>query len=575
MLNKEFVVRKPVTDPAQFEGMPKLLARIYAARAVNSAQELKYDLKGMVSPGLFSEQLEVAVDRLCYAMSEQQSILVVGDFDVDGATSTALLVSCLREMGANNVNYLVPDRVTFGYGLSPELVAFAANVSPDLIITVDNGVSSIEGVAAANDLGIDVVVTDHHLPGAVLPDAVAIVNPNLVSESFPSKNLAGVGVVFYLLIALRQVLRESGWFEVQGLRVPNLAEYLDLVALGSVADVVPLDFNNRIFVRQGLQRIRKGACRPGITALFEVAGRSPVTSQASNLGFVVGPRLNAAGRLESMSLGIECLLATEADAAAAFAKELDEINIERRHIQADMQEQAEEILTKTAINESELPLAVCLYDRSWHQGVVGIVASKIKDQFHRPVIVFADGEDGSLKGSARSIPGIHIRDVLDRVASQNPGLITKFGGHAMAAGLSLDSEMFEQFQVALQQAVEAMSTPDLFEPVVLTDGKLEDSELAISTAQMLDAAGPWGQGFPEPLFQGEFTIRDKRVLKQKHLKMVLTPSKGKEEVDAIVFNTDVDRWPPVGETVSCTYRLSVNHFRGNSSLQLMIQDYVL
>lgn len=572
MLEKRFAARPlPKTGVPSLSGNG-LLDRVYAARGVLRSDDLDYGIKGMYSPNLFGEQLSLAVDRIEQAIRARESILVVGDFDVDGATSTAMLVDALERMGAASVEFLVPDRVTFGYGLSPELVGFAKNMSPDLIVTVDNGVSSVDGVAQARADGIDVVVTDHHLPGAELPAAVAILNPNLDNEAFPSKCLAGVGVVFYLLVALRARLRDSGWFEERSMAEINLAEYLDLVALGTVADVVPLDFNNRLLVSQGLQRIRSGACRPGISALFEVAGRSVSQCRASDLGFVVGPRLNAAGRLDSMSHGIECLLATDKPTAQAYAQELDSLNQERRSLQADMEEQARSIVAGISLDSDALPKALCLYDSAWHQGVVGIVASRIKEQFHRPVIVFADGDDDTLKGSARSIPGIHIRDVLDRVASQNPGLVTKFGGHAMAAGLSLPKENFESFMACLEEAVTAMSTPELFEPVALTDGELYSQELNLDSAKILESAGPWGQGFPEPLFQGQFKIRQRRVLKEKHLKLVLTPAGASEELDAIVFNTDCQRWPDVGGSFECTYQLAVNRFRGNETVQLMIQD---
>ncbi|MAZ88883.1 MAG: single-stranded-DNA-specific exonuclease RecJ [Cellvibrionaceae bacterium] len=548
------------------------LQSIYAARDVQSVVELERGLASMLRPQQL-KGLEEAVLLLVDALEKRQRILIVGDLDADGATSSALAMLALRDMGAADVQYLVPNRFDFGYGLTPEIVEVAKTRQPDLIVTVDNGISSLDGVAAAHAAGIKVLVTDHHLPGAVLPDAQAIVNPNQPGCEFPSKNLAGVGVIFYLMSALRSRLRDKNWFQAQALSEPNMGVYLDLVALGTVADVVPLDSNNRILVHQGLQRIRSGRARPGILALLDVAGRSRQRLVASDLGFTVGPRLNAAGRLDDMSLGIECLLCDSPDLAREMAIELDDLNKDRRAIEAGMQQEALKSLESLSLDGDQLPWGVCLYDSQWHQGVIGILASRIKERFHRPVIAFADANEKEIKGSARSIPGLHIRDALDAVASANPGLLTKFGGHAMAAGMSLKKEGYPRFQQAFDLVVrESLSATDL-QAEILSDGELMAEEMNLPLAYTLREAGPWGQHFPEPIFDGEFYLVQQRIVGEKHLKLVLSlDAQGQQIVDAIAFNVDVSLWPNNGaKKAKLAYRLDVNEFRGRESLQLMVE----
>ncbi|GAB3099219.1 single-stranded-DNA-specific exonuclease RecJ [Pseudomaricurvus hydrocarbonicus] len=544
---------------------------IYAARGVNSLGDMERSLQAMLRPQQL-KGLQGAVERLVRAIIGQESLLIVGDFDADGATSCAVGMLALRDMGAASVQYLVPNRFEFGYGLTPEIVAVAKGYKPDLIITVDNGISSIEGVAASKAAGIGVLVTDHHLPGHELPDAEAIVNPNQPGCEFPSKNLAGVGVIFYLMSALRSALREQGWFASRGIPEPNMGNYLDLVALGTVADVVPLDSNNRILVHQGLQRIRSGRARPGILALLEIAGRQRHRLVASDLGFTVGPRLNAAGRLDDMSLGIECLLCESPDLAREMAIELDDLNKDRRSIEAGMQQEALKSLQSLVLNDSaDMPWGLCLYDGQWHQGVIGILASRIKERFHRPVIAFADASEEEIKGSARSIPGLHIRDALDAVASAHPGLLTKFGGHAMAAGMSLKKSDFPRFQQAFDEVVrQSLSQADL-QAEILSDGALSADEFNLPLAHTLREAGPWGQHFPEPVFDGEFYLVQQRIVGEKHLKLVLAMDPaGQQLVDAIAFNVDVDVWPnPSAEKIKLAYRLDVNEFRGRETVQLM------
>lgn len=548
------------------------LQSIYANRGISSAEDMERSLQAMLRPQQL-KGLEGAVTRLVQAVTTGESMLIVGDFDADGATSCAVGMLALRDMGATQVQYLVPNRFEFGYGLTPEIVEVAKGYHPDLIITVDNGISSIDGVAAAKAAGIGVVVTDHHLPGKELPDADAIVNPNQPGCDFPSKNLAGVGVIFYLMSALRSALREAGWFAARGIAEPNMGNYLDLVALGTVADVVPLDSNNRILVHQGLQRIRSGRARPGILALLEVAGRQRHRLVASDLGFTVGPRLNAAGRLDDMSLGIECLLCESPDAARAMAVELDDLNQDRRSIEASMQQEALKSLQSVVINDgADMPWGLCLYDSQWHQGVIGILASRIKERFYRPVIAFADANADEIKGSARSIPGLHIRDALDAVASAHPDLLSKFGGHAMAAGMSLKRSDFPRFQQAFDVVVRQTLRPEDLQSEILSDGELSSDEFTLPLAHTLREAGPWGQHFPEPIFDGEFYLVQQRIVGEKHLKLVLAPDAARQQlVDAIAFNVDVSLWPNQSvEKVKLAYRLDVNEFRGRESVQLMV-----
>lgn len=572
-MNIKITRRPPAPWTAAWpEHLHPRLQTIYASRGVSSLEEMERSLQAMLRPQQL-KGLEVAVARLVQAVTGGESLLIVGDFDADGATSCALGVLALRDMGAHKVDYLVPNRFEFGYGLTPEIVEVAKGYHPDLIITVDNGIASIDGVAAAKAAGIGVVVTDHHLPGRELPEADAIVNPNQPGCGFPSKNLAGVGVIFYLMSALRAALRDAGWFVSQGIPEPNMGNYLDLVALGTVADVVPLDSNNRILVHQGLQRIRSGRARPGILALLDVAGRQRHRLVASDLGFTVGPRLNAAGRLDDMSLGIECLICDSPDIAREMAVELDDLNRDRRAIEAGMQEEALRSLQTLQLNDgADMPWGLCLYDSQWHQGVIGILASRIKERFHRPVIAFADANDTEIKGSARSIPGLHIRDALDAVASACPGLLTKFGGHSMAAGMSLKRSDFPRFQQAFDGVVRQTLRPEDLHSEILSDGELGSDELSLPLAHLLREAGPWGQHFPEPVFDGEFYLVQQRIVGEKHLKLVLATDAARQQlVDAIAFNIDVRAWPnQAAQQVRLAYRLDVNEFRGRESVQLMV-----
>lgn len=563
--------RELPADAVLLPGLHPVLARLYALRGVRSEAELQRVLKTL-APAQQLRGLEAALALLETALRDNKSILVVGDFDADGATSTSVAVLALRAMGAR-VDYLVPNRFEYGYGLTPEIVALACRSKlPDIIVTVDNGISSIEGVDAAKAAGLQVLITDHHLPGAELPAADAIVNPNQPGCAFPSKNLAGVGVIFYLLSSLRTRLKEAGWFAEKNLPEPAMADYLDLVALGTVADVVPLDANNRVLVHQGLNRIRAGRCRPGISALLAVAGRDRAQASTTDLSFHVAPRLNAAGRLNDMSLGIECLLTESEQLAAQYAADLDRLNQERRGIEAGMQQEAYAALKQFNLDRASLPHGLVLFDRNWHQGVIGILAGRIKDRYHRPVIAFAPAEeDGSgpqLKGSARSVPGVHIRDVLDSVAARHPGLITRFGGHAMAAGLSLPAAQLEAFRKALDEAVRAVATAAELEPVLHSDGELPAECFTESFVELLREAGPWGQGFSEPLFHGEFICLEQRLLKERHLKLSLSHPASNRVFDAIAFNVDREVWPNEAKRIRLAYRLDINEFRGSRSLQL-------
>jgi single-stranded-DNA-specific exonuclease len=496
----------------------------------------------------------------------------VGDFDCDGATSTTTALLALRAFGFNQVDYLVPNRFEYGYGLSPEIVEVARQKQPDLIITVDNGISSIEGVDRANEFGIDVIVTDHHLPGSVLPKAVAIINPNQAGCQFMAKSTCGAGVVFYLLIALRRQLQQLGWFEKQGVKAPNLGNYLDLIALGTVADVVPLERNNRTLVHQGLARIRAGRARPGLLALLEVAGRDHQRISSSDLGFAVAPRLNAAGRLDDISLGIECLLEEDSQRAREYAEQLDALNRERRSIESEMQAQAMAYLESLDLSEAERPAGIALFNEQWHQGVIGILASRVKEKLHRPVIVFAPGDEGEIKGSARSIEGFHIRDGLDRIATEQPGLISKFGGHAMAAGLTIAKADLARFEAAFANEVTRQTRKEDLDRVIETDGELAPNQFTMELAQMIQEAGPWGHQFPEPSFHGEFRLLQQRIVGQKHLKMVLQEPTTGLALDAIAFNVESDVWPNASiNRVRAVYRLDINEFRGQRSLQLMVE----
>ena len=548
-----------------------LLQRIYQARGFNSDSDLSLQLSRLPKPDLMLG-IDKAVELLVDALNSKQRIVIVGDFDADGATSSALMVLALSAMGFESVEFLVPNRFDYGYGLTPEIVKLAQDKSPHLIITVDNGISSFDGVDYANKLGIKVIVTDHHLPGLKLPNATAIVNPNQPGCEFPGKNLAGVAVAFYVLSALRTKLRELSWFEENSIQEPNMANYLDLVALGTVADVVPLDQINRALVHQGLLRIRAGQGRPGINALLKIAGKNPLQLVAADMGFAVAPRLNAAGRLDDISYGIQCLLTDDPREALDRAQELEQFNQGRKVIEREMQLEALKIVEGLSLdNTSKLPSALCLYQPDWHQGVVGLLASRIKEKYHRPVAVFAKDDSGMLKGSVRSIPGLHIRDALDAVATQNPGLITKFGGHAMAAGLSLDESKFDQFEKALQQQVVSTIDPEDLQATMHTDGQLNNDQFSMQTASILRDAGPWGHAFPEPSFEGEFELISQRIVGENHLKVVLSPdSMASQSIDGIYFNIDNEKWPTSATKVRCVYRLDINEFRGRESLQLLI-----
>ncbi|WGO97331.1 single-stranded-DNA-specific exonuclease RecJ [Saccharophagus degradans] len=574
-MNTKVISRRSLPDSQALNSslatVEDLIKQLYAARGYSSDKPTQYALSEMLPPTNMRGIAEGA-NIIEAALRAGERIVILGDFDADGATSTALAVRCLRAMGAQHVDYLVPNRFEFGYGLTPEIVAVAAKLNPNLIITVDNGIASVEGVNAANALGIKVLVTDHHLPPEQLPDAAAIVNPNQKGCEFGSKNLAGVGVIFYLLCALRSQLRASGWFEENGIVPPNMASYLDLVALGTVADVVPLDFNNRILVSQGIARMRQGVCIAGIRALFQVGGRNIERVQSTDLGFVVGPRLNAAGRLDDMSLGIKMLLTDNYTEALHLAGELDSLNRERRQIEASMQHEAFKLLDDLALDGEQTPMGVSLYQADWHQGVIGILASRIKDKLHRPTIAFADATDTEIKGSGRSVEGVHLRDILDQVATENPGLLSKFGGHAMAAGLSLPKESFTAFAEAFDRCVSAHLGGEALTAKVITDGELPAHLMDLATAEAIAHAGPWGQNFPEPLFDGEFLLVQQRIVGEKHLKMVVTPSEYSGlAIDAIAFNVDVASWPNNSvERVRLAYVLDVNEFRGNKSLQLRV-----
>ncbi|SJL85362.1 single-stranded-DNA-specific exonuclease RecJ [Vibrio palustris] len=569
--------RRPEPNLSQLpDSIPELLRRLYVNRGVTDLAQLEKSTKSLHSyQQLFG--IEQAVTLLFEAISTHKRIIVVGDFDADGATSSALSVLALRMLGSHNVDYLVPNRFEDGYGLSPEVVEQAKEMGAEVIMTVDNGVSSISGVDKAKQYGMTVLVTDHHLPGETLPNADAIVNPNLQTCHFPSKALAGVGVAFYLMMALCVRMRKQQWFANQGMTEPKLMELIDLVALGTVADVVPLDENNRILVHQGLQRIRAGKARPGIQALIEVAKRDARRLVAADFGFALGPRINAAGRLDDMSFGVELLMSNNIHAARRMASELDGLNHTRRDIEAGMKQEAMAFCERLQLSgEKTLPYGLVLFQRDWHQGVIGILASRVKDQFHRPVIAFADGGEGTLKGSCRSVPGLHMRDALDRLDKQAPGIILKFGGHAMAAGLTIVETEYERFSQLFDDIVHSELDESQLKGVILSDGELLPEQLSMSVAEMLRSGGPWGQTFPEPVFDGEFKILHQKLVGEKHLKLMLEPlyqgHPTQLMIDGIAFNVDLRRWPDASvKTVHIAYRLDINEFRGNQTLQLMIE----
>ncbi|MEO0436574.1 MAG: single-stranded-DNA-specific exonuclease RecJ [Pseudomonadota bacterium] len=567
---------RPVPDGLQaWPGVPDLLRKIYAARGIASEQELDLALARLLDPKLLLNA-DLAAARLAAAIEGQQRILIVGDFDADGATSTVLLMAALRDFGALNVDFLVPNRFEYGYGLTEKIVDLARTKTPDLIVTVDNGISSINGVALAKTYGIDVVITDHHLPGDRLPAADVIVNPNQPGCSFPSKHLAGVGVSFYLMLALRSFLRDVDYFEEKNIEEPKLVNYLDLVALGTVADVVPLDHNNRILVAAGIRRIRQGLACPGVLELLRVGKRDPERLVASDLAFSAGPRLNAAGRLDDMTIGIECLRAQSLSQAAVFAAELDGMNRERQRIERAMQLDAERLMVgiEAALESAAGPSALVLFEPHWHQGVVGILASRVKEKMDLPVFAFASADDGVLKGSGRSVPGLHLRDTLEIIARQHPDILQRFGGHAMAAGVSLAYEHLATFREAFEQAVRRQR-PAASGSVLITDGVLPPELLDLQTARQLREGGPWGQNFTEPLFDGDFDLIDQKIVGERHLKLRVRHPDAPEALDAIAFSIDTKQWPANEvKSVRMAYRLDVNHFRGVERLQLVVEDLI-
>lgn len=573
------LVRRAIPETAALlsEEIHPVLDRIYRARNITSLTDLDYSLGGLHKFDLLSG-IDAAVKLLKQSLDLQKRVLVIGDFDADGATSSALGVRALCLFGFEQVKYLVPNRFDFGYGLTPEIVSVAADYNPHLIITVDNGISSIEGVSSAHKRNIKVLVTDHHLPGAQIPAADAIVNPNLPGDRFPSKSLAGVGTIFYLMLAFRCYLREQNYFIKHNIQEPNLAELLDLVALGTVADVVPLDKNNRVLVAQGIARIRAGKCCLGIKAITKVSGRNLEQLTSADLGFAIGPRINAAGRIEDMSIGVECLLTENSQKALELAARLDALNRERKEIEADMKQQALEIIDSIHLNgDAQLPVGICLYDAGWHQGVIGILASRIKDKYHRPVIAFADsGEDQAtgqaiIKGSARSIPGIHIRDVLDSVATHNPGILKKFGGHAMAAGMSIELKDFQQFSKAFNDEVNKLLDSDSLKNVLFTDGELKETQINLELAELIRYAGPWGQGFPEPLFDGEFEVLQRRIIGDCHLKFLVKIPQGQKKIDALAFFVSDIHWLEGIKKIRMAYTLDINEYNGLRSVQFIIR----
>lgn len=565
-----------VTENGLGDDMHPVLRRILLARGITCPEELALDLSTMLPPGGLSGVDKAAV-LVAEAVMRGQRILIVGDFDADGATGTAVAILSLQAMACEQLDFRVPNRFEFGYGLSVQLVDTLRDDPPDLLITVDSGIACNDGVARARELGCRVIVTDHHLPGERLPDADAIVNPNCHGDVFPSKAMAGVGVIFYLMTVLRSVLRDKGWFSGRR-KEPNLAQFLDLVALGTVADLVPLDHNNRVLVRQGLERIKRGQARPGLMALLRLGKRDYRYAKAADLGFAVGPRLNAAGRLEDMATGIRCLLSSDSNEAMRMAGQLDELNRQRKGLQEKMQAEAMRQLGSLldSLREQAIPQALCLFDKSWHQGIVGLVASRVKDAVHRPVIAFAPETKGAtlLKGSARSVKGLHIRDVLAWVDSQNPGMLKAFGGHAMAAGLTLDVEHLAEFKQSLGLAVDAVLGGTSLTAEILTDGELPATDISLEMARLLENLGPWGQRFAEPVFDGRFDVIDQRVVGGSHLKMIVRPIDGSEAVDAIAFNRMPQDLPQDGP-VRLLYRLDINRWQGREECQLMVEHIVL
>ncbi|NWO02600.1 MAG: single-stranded-DNA-specific exonuclease RecJ [Idiomarinaceae bacterium] len=554
-----------VDDDFLPQQIPPLLRQIYARRGVRRADELSLKASGLLHFSSLRD-IDKAVELLLNALKNQEKVCICGDFDADGATSSALMVSALQAFGLQQVGYRVPNRMTDGYGLSVAMVEQLAVENVQLIVTVDNGIAAHDAIALAREKGIQVLVTDHHLPPEELPPANAIVNPNQHGCEFPSKNLAGVGVAFYVLLALRSALREQG---VEPL--PNLADWLDLVALGTVADVVPLDYNNRVLVQQGIARIRKGMSRPGIKALLEVANRDASQLAASDLGFALGPRINAAGRLDDIGLGIECLLAGETR-AQQLAQQLNDLNQQRKSIETEMREHAESAVAKLRFDQGQVPDLVTLYQPDWHAGVIGIVAGRVKEQVNRPVIALANDDDEFLKGSARSVSGLHMRDLLERVHSLEPGIMERFGGHAMAAGLTMKKENLARFSELAEQVASEWLSEEQKQRVFWSDGELTTLQLSQDSVNMLQSAGPWGQQFPEPMFDGQFELVDQRIVGERHLKLVVRHPQG-ELLDAIAFNVDTQQWPAQqASVVELLYKPQLNHFRGRTNVQLLVEQ---
>ena len=568
---KKKIVQRPVeSDRPRFSNIHPVLNKIYLSRGIYNEEELERSLSRLPSPWLLSG-MENIVGHLVDAIENQKKILIIADFDADGATSCCVAVLGLQLLGAITPSFIVPNRFEYGYGLTPEIVSLAEKQKPDVLITVDNGISSIEGVKAAREHGMTVLITDHHLPGNELPDADAIVNPVLDAQ-FPGRSLAGVGVIFYVLMALRSRLRDLNWFRTQQINEPNLGQLLDFVALGTIADVVPLDHVNRILVHQGLLRIRSGHCHPGLRALIEISGRNYQSVTAADLGFAMGPRLNAAGRLDDMALGIQCLLTDDDQLAKETARQLDELNSERREIEGQMKTEAMSLLDEMkAFDEKHLPAGVCLFDKNWHQGVIGILASRIKDRLYRPVIAFAPADNGDIKGSARSIQGVHIRDVLSDIAASHPDVLKKFGGHAMAAGMSLKMSDYPTFALAFDEMVEKRLENMDMDQKVYSDGPLNEENMTLDFGELLQHSGPWGQGFPEPVFDGVFDVIQARIVGRNHLKLVLRLPFSDLLIDAIAFNVEQsEQWLGVRK-INAVYKLDINQYRGSRSVQFILQ----
>lgn len=571
-MTEKLIVRRKIPESTILDdSLHPLLQKLYLARGIKTQEELEKGL-AKLAPFHLLKNIDDAANLLFTAMQTQKKIVVIGDFDADGATSTALVLLAMRKMGYHNIDYLIPDRFKQGYGLSVDVVKMAIEKKADLIITVDNGISSFDGVDYANANAIQTLITDHHLPAETLPQATCIINPNLPQCTFPSKSLAGVGVAFYMMLALRALLREKKWFSENNVPEYNLAELLDLVALGTVADLVSLDFNNRILVHQGLNRIRANQCRVGIQMLIQTAKKDGKKLACSDLGYLIAPRLNAAGRLDDMSIGVELLLCDDETKARDLAKQLDELNTERRKIERSMKNDAEILCDNIKHDLGDtLPNVITLYHPTWHQGVIGILASRLKEQFFRPTIIFADAENGFIKGSGRSIPSLHLRDTLALLDTRYPHLIHAFGGHAMAAGLTIKNDDFECFKAYFDALIDELLDPHHLNNEIITDGEIENALLSINTAEMLQQNGLWGQGFPEPLFDGTFTLLQQQLIAEKHLKMALTPINGGPVIDAIMFNVDRKCWPnPLINKAHLVYRLNINEYNGNRKLQLIV-----